>query len=114
MFNISLFESLIILLVGIIFIGPKEIPTVISFIKKIIIQIKSVTDSVKSSISEIDVVQDIKNDVNEVDSSIKEIVDLDGNIQKVYDISNLMPEIKVNEVDEIKKDNNKEKNIRES
>ena len=94
MLNISFFELIIIILVGIIFIGPEELPTVIRSVRKIFVHIKSMTNSLKESINDLDDIKYIKDEVSDVKGSLKEIVGLDGNIQKVYDISEVMPEIK--------------------
>ena len=94
MFNISFFELIIIVVVGIIFIGPEELPSVVKNLRKIFLYLKQTKDSIKETITDMDDVNYIKNELSEVDQSLKEIVDLDGNVQKVYDISNVMPEIK--------------------
>lgn len=94
MFNISFFELIIIAVVGIIFIGPEELPSVVKNLRKIFLYLKQTKDSIKETITDMDDVNYIKNELSEVDQSLKEIVDVDGNVQKVYDISNVMPEIK--------------------
>lgn len=94
MFNISFFELMVILVVGLIFIGPKELPLLVKNARKLLLYIKETKDSIKETLTEIDDVKSIKNELSDVNDSLKEIVDLDGNIQKVYDISDVMPEIR--------------------
>ncbi len=42
---------------------------------------------------EIEEIGGLKDEVNKLNQDIKKIVDLDGNLQDTYDISDIMPEI---------------------
>jgi Sec-independent protein translocase protein TatA len=92
MFGFSFGELLLIMLVGIVILGPKELIELVRSSKKLFIHIQdwynSYLDYFKTEISSIEEDED-KEIVNY-------ILDLDGKIQRTYDISKIVPDLKQN------------------
>lgn len=86
MFDLSWGEIMIIGIIGTLVVGPKELPHVIHNIKEAGAKIRELWSDMTSNVK--DVTDDI---TKEVDIPIKQIVDLDGNLQDVYDLSDFMP-----------------------
>lgn len=82
----------IVAIVGLLVIGPEELPGVIRNCKKIIKKIKSTTKEFTSAITDIDEIDDLKNEANKLNEDMKTIIDLDGNEQPTYDISDMLVE----------------------
>ena len=93
MFDFSWSELMVVGVVGLIVLGPEELPVVIRSCKKILTQIKQVSKEFTDSIMEIDEVKDLKEEAKKLNEDIQTIVDLDGKVQRTYDISDIMPEI---------------------
>lgn len=93
MFDLSWAEMAVVMIVGILVIGPKDMPVVIRNIKKFSHKAKEITSEIIKSFDEDESISDLKNEVNKINKDIKTIVDLEGNIQPTYDISDIMPEI---------------------
>ncbi len=94
MFEFSWPEMLVVALVALLVVGPQELPSVIRNCKKIITKIKSVAKEFTDSITEIDEIKDIKSEAKKLNDDLKVIIDLEGNKQQTYDISDLMSEKK--------------------
>ena len=77
MFQIGFFEILIILIIGIIFVGPQKLPQVIKFFVKafrtIQKNISAVKDEIESEIKVDEIKQDIHNELR-----LKELEELDN------------------------------------
>tara|TARA_Y100000996_G_C22553171_1_gene654516 strand:- start:1929 stop:2219 length:291 start_codon:yes stop_codon:yes gene_type:complete len=86
MFSLGWMEISIILIITIIIVGPKEIPTVIKTIKNITSGIKKMSREFSSTVNELtnlDEVKDIKKDILDTKESIvKEGKELDEFIDK--------------------------------
>ena len=86
MFSLGWMEISIILIITIVIVGPKEIPTVIKFIKKLTSNLRNVSKEFSSTIDEITHIQevkDIKKDILETkEAVIKEGKVLDEFIEK--------------------------------
>ena len=54
---------------------------------------RSIVKEFTDSIMEMDEVGNINDEVTKLNNDIKKIVDLDGNLQETYDMSDIMPEI---------------------
>ncbi|MCE3232677.1 MAG: hypothetical protein K0R98_934 [Rickettsiaceae bacterium] len=110
MFDFSFAELVVVGAVGLLVLGPEELPVVIRNCKKIINQITQVGKEFSNSILEIDEVKDLKNEAKKLNEDIKTIVDLDGQVQRTYDISDIMPELEQHkESKKSKEDNSPEK-----
>ena len=86
MFSLGWMEISIILIITIVIVGPKEIPTVIKFIKKLTSNLRNVSKEFSSTIDEnthIQEVKDIKKEILETkEAVIKEGKVLDEFIEK--------------------------------
>jgi sec-independent protein translocase protein TatB len=102
MFDFSFSELLVVGVVGLVVLGPEELPVIIRNCKKIITQVKEVGKEFTDSIMEMDELKDLKEEARKLNEDIKTIVDLDGNVQRTYDISDIMPEIESAKVQERK------------
>ena len=87
MFGFSIGELLLVLLISIGVLGPKEMIEIAKSIKQLLLDIE---DKFKSYLKYLD---------NETKSEIEEeivnyIIDMEGNLQRTYDLSKLFPDIK--------------------
>ena len=93
MFDFSLSEMSLVMVVALVLIGPEELPGLIRTMRNISRKSKSMFKEFTNSIMEMDEVTSLKDEVKRLNDDIKHIVDLDGNLQETYDISDIMPEI---------------------
>ncbi len=93
MFDLSLAETSLTLVVALLLIGPEELPGLIRGARNFSRKSKQVLKQFTDSIMEIDEVGNLTAEVNKLNSDIKKIVDLNGDLQETYDISDIMPEI---------------------
>ncbi len=89
MFSLGWMEISIVLIITVIVVGPKEIPTVIKFLKSITSGLGKLSREFKSTVNEIshiEEVKDIKKEILETKESIvKEGKELDEFIEKSND-----------------------------
>ena len=93
MFDLSFSEMTLVAVVGLLVIGPKDLPKVITTIKKSLAKLKKLASDFTSSITDIDEISDLKNEAKKLNNEIRTIIDLDGNEQPTYDLSDVMPNI---------------------
>ena len=79
MFSLGWMEISIILIITIVIVGPKEIPTVIKFIKKLTSNLRNVSKEFSSTIDEITHIQEVKDIKKEILES-KEAVIKEGKV----------------------------------
>ena len=86
MFSLGWMEISIILIITIVIVGPKEIPTVIKFVKKITSNLRNISREFSSTIDEITHIQEVKDIKKEIldtkEAVIKEGKVLDEFIEK--------------------------------
>ena len=86
MFSLGCMQISIILIITIVAVGPKEIPTVIKFIKKLTSNLRNVSKEFSSTIDEITHIQEVKDIKKEIletkEAVIKEGKVLDEFIEK--------------------------------
>ena len=86
MFSLGWMEISIILIITIIIVGPKEIPTVIKFIKSISTNLRKLSKEFNSTVDEITHIQEVKDIKNEIldtkEAVLKEGKELDEFIEK--------------------------------
>jgi sec-independent protein translocase protein TatB len=86
MFSLGWMEISIILIITIVIVGPKEIPTVIKFIKKLTSNLRNVSKEFSSTIDEMTHIQEVKDIKKEIletkEAVIKEGKVLDEFIEK--------------------------------
>ena len=79
MFSLGWMEISIILIITIVIVGPKEIPTVIKFIKKLTSNLRNVSKEFSSTIDEITHIQEVK-DIKKEILDTKEAVVKEGKV----------------------------------
>ena len=86
MFSLGWMEISIILIITVVFVGPKEIPTVIRFVKSITSNLKKLSKEFTSTVDEITHLQEVKDIKKEIldtkEAVVKEGKDLDEFIDK--------------------------------
>ena len=86
MFSLGWMEISIILIITIVLVGPKEIPTVIKFIKSLTQSLRKVSREFSSTVDEITHIQEIKDIKKEImdtkEAVVKEGKELDEFIEK--------------------------------
>ena len=89
MFSLGWMEISIILIITVIVVGPKEIPTVIKFLKSITSGLGKLSREFKSTVNEISHIEEVKDIKKEIldtkESIIKEGKELDEFIEKSND-----------------------------
>ena len=89
MFSLGWMEISIVLIITIIVVGPKEIPTVIKFIKGITSSLGKFSREFKSTVNEISHLEEVKDIKKEIldtkESVVKEGKELDEFIEKSND-----------------------------
>ena len=91
MFDVGLSEVLVIVLVAFFLISPKDIPEITRALKVALNKLKKLKENFLDESGLKDDLAGIKNDIN---SATKHIVDLEGNIQEAYDLSDIIPDMK--------------------
>jgi sec-independent protein translocase protein TatB len=109
MFDLSFSELLLVAAVGLLVIGPKDLPKVILTVKKSIAKIKNIARDFTSSLTDIDEISDLKEEVRKINNEMRTIIDLNGNEQETYDLSDVMPQINDNKA---KKDESSESDLK--
>jgi len=86
MFSLGWMEISIILIITIVVVGPKEIPTVIKFIKSLTQSLRKVSREFSSTVDEITHIQEVKDIKKEIidtkEAVLKEGKELDEFIEK--------------------------------
>ena len=89
MFSLGWMEISIILIITVIVVGPKEIPTVIKFLKIITSGLGKLSKEFKSTVNEISHIEEVKDIKKEIldtkESIVKEGKELDEFIEKSND-----------------------------
>lgn len=93
MFDFSVAETSLTMLVALLLIGPKELPGVLRAMRNLKRKSQQVFKQFSDAVMEIEEIGGLKGEVDKLNADIKKIVDLDGNLQETYDISDIMPEI---------------------
>lgn len=84
MFDISLAEMLLVVLVAVVFIGPKELPAVIRGIAKVIRALKGLSREVRKTFDDLAKESGLKDEMDGLDHEIKMIQGDDGNWYESY------------------------------
>lgn len=91
MLDVSLGELAIIMVVAVLVIGPKELPTVIAHVTRWIRKIRAFSQQITSqfmSLEEMDEIHKLRQELREQASYIR---DAEGKLYRTYDISDIMP-----------------------
>lgn len=87
MFGLSFAETAIILLVAIVAIGPRELPTVIRAIARTLGQVREIGREFRRNFDELAEEAEIKKLRDDLMTPMPTIIDMDGNERPTYDIS---------------------------
>lgn len=98
MFGLSFAETAVICLVALVAIGPKELPTVVRAVARTLGQMKGLAAEFRRNFDELAEEAKLKDLKDEITTAMPTIIDMEGNEQRVYDIS-----------DELQKDEEKRK-----
>ena len=90
MFDFSWSEMALVALVGLLVIGPKELPALIKNVKAVISKVKSIGSDFADQIMDNSQMTDLKDEAKKLNDDMKTIIDLDGNEQQTYDISEFL------------------------
>lgn len=93
MFEFSLSELSVVMLVALLLIGPEELPGLIRTIRNFSRKSQQMLKEFTNSIMEMDEIDGLKQEVKKLNNDIKQIVDAEGNLHEAYDISDILPEI---------------------
>lgn len=94
MFDFSWAEMIVVLVVGLLLIGPEELPSVIKNVKEVFHKLKNMGSEFTASMLESAEIDDIKKEADKINKDIHTIIDLDGNEQIAYDVDEAMRDIK--------------------
>lgn len=92
MFDFSLAELLVVMLVALVVIGPEEMPTVARGILKAIRSVRHFYASIRQQMLEIvddESIRTIKNEVHQIQGGKRFILDDEGNYREVFDVAEL-------------------------
>lgn len=85
MLDVGFSELLLIAVVGLIVIGPKDLPVVIRSLRKVIREFSEVYNGLKRQVTEvID-----ESELRELNKNLTTIIDLEGKPQQAYDVRDL-------------------------
>ncbi len=93
MFDFSMAETTLTMVMALLLIGPKELPGILRAMRNLSRKSQQMFKQFSDALMEIEEVGGLKDEVNKLNQDIKKIVDLDGNLQDTYDMSDIMPEI---------------------
>jgi sec-independent protein translocase protein TatB len=106
MFGIGWSELVVIAVVALIVMDPKDIPALIRSVKQFFHKLHLLKQEMLSVINEIDeasglseLQQDLTQEKVAVNQQLRKIVDLNGNLQDAYDLSDLRPDLKTTQAD---------------
>ena len=81
MFDIGLTEIIVVIIVASVMLDIKDLPKIIKVIKQIIQYLN-------------EIIADVKKIYTDIEQETNKIIDLEGNEQVTYDLSDIMPDIK--------------------
>lgn len=87
MLNIGFSELLLIVVAALLIIRPKDYPTVIRAIAKVVRQFRELVDGVRGQVD--DVLKD--SGLHEFKAKTRTIIDLEGREQIAYDVNDIIP-----------------------
>ncbi|MBN8543271.1 MAG: twin-arginine translocase subunit TatB [Alphaproteobacteria bacterium] len=89
MFDVGFTELLLIAVVTLIFVGPKDLPKVARYIISFVRELKGVAAKVRAQVDE--VVE--QSGANEIKMATRTIIDLEGKPQIAYDLEELKSDV---------------------
>lgn len=89
MFDLSLSEIILVILVALLVIKPKDVPVILRNFKEWKNKASHFKREALEYIKNIDGAKEIHSELRSLKEEVKTIVDLDGNPQRVYDIDDI-------------------------
>jgi sec-independent protein translocase protein TatB len=93
MFNLSFSEILVIIVIGILVVGPEELPGLIQKIRRTLHQLKQAASHMMAQVEGQTGVDSLKEEANAINHSIQTIVDLEGKSQPAYNVQEVMDDL---------------------
>lgn len=90
MFGLSFAEMAVIMVMALVVIGPKELPAVIRAVARTFRQVRELGGEFRRNLDELTEeaeLKDLKDDINKELTAMPTLIDLEGNEQRTYDIS---------------------------
>jgi sec-independent protein translocase protein TatB len=94
--DFSLAEILLIVVVAVVFIGPKELPVVVRALAKAMRWLKDITKDVRNMFDELAEESGVKDTVDSFNAEIRLIKGDDGNMYESYDITSTAKDQRTN------------------
>jgi Tat protein translocase TatB subunit len=91
MFDLSFGEILLVVVIAVIFIGPKDMPVVLRAVARGMRQVKSLSGELKKAFDELADESGLKEAQADIDREMRKITGDDGEEYEAYDISDLLP-----------------------
>ncbi len=91
MFDLSFGELLLLAVVGVVFIGPKELPVIVRAFAKAMAYLKALTREFRGAFDDLARESGIREAQAEVEREIRLITGDDGKTYESYDISDFIP-----------------------
>lgn len=89
MFDLSLAEVALIVVVAVVFIGPKELPTVIRAVGKGLRSLRGVYNELRTAFDELTRESGLKEAGDDIRSHVRMIEGDDGKMYEAYDVDNI-------------------------
>jgi sec-independent protein translocase protein TatB len=96
MFGIAWSEIAVILVVALVLVDPKDMPSVVRSAREFIAKCRDLRREMMTVIHDIDHaagMSDLKQETVQVNQQIRKIIDLNGNLQDAYDLSDIRPDL---------------------
>lgn len=112
MFNFSLAELIVMVLIGLIFIKPQDLPEIAHFLGRMFVKAKNIFNNLRAQFKEVENelgINDLKDEINRgiAEEKIKSqkttktvIVDIYGNEHHIDNISQVRPDLSKDEIEE--------------
>lgn len=93
MFNLSFFEIVVIGIIGLIVVGPEELPGLIKKIRRGIRALRAQFDTALKAIDADDTVGSLKKEADDVNHALHTIVDLEGKEREAYPVEDVLNDL---------------------
>ena len=93
MFNLSFSEILVIIIIGVLVVGPEELPGLIRKIRHFMTHIRNMVSQITDQIDEQTDLGTLKKEAENINHNIQTIVDLEGKKQDAYDVKEVMADL---------------------
>ena len=90
MFDLSLGEIMLVVVVAVIFIGPKELPVVVRSVANVMRSIRSLMGELRGAFDDLASESGLKDTAREIKQEITMIEGDDGDMYESYDLTKLM------------------------